>query len=282
MRSIAWVAEKGGVGKTTCAVNTSVGLAKKGKRVLLVDCDPQANASMVFLGGLAADAPTIHEVLIGTADAADSIRRTATPRLDLLPATTALADANLALVNEVGRERRLRLAMRDVDDGYDFVVFDTSPSRSLININVLNYVAEVYCPVDPGIFSLAGLATLQSVIAEVVRFLDNPVLRISGLVITRAARDNLTRDVEAQIRATFAGMVCEASIPANVKIGEAHGRFLSVLDYAPRSPGAIAYMDLAREIIAHGEANRSGDGVDGNAPADGPARCSRRRGRAAG
>ena len=148
-------------------------------------------------------------------------------------------------------------------------MIDTSPQRTLINVNVLNYVAEVYCPVDPGIFSLAGLVKLQGAISEVVKFLDNQVLCLRGLVLTRTAHDNISRDVETQVRATFGKLTCEASIPANTKIGEAHARFQLILDYAPRSPGAKAYMALTREIISHGEIHRVGGGIH-IASTDGP------------
>jgi chromosome partitioning protein len=172
--------------------------------------------------------------------------------------------------------------MRGVDEAYDFVIVDTSPQRSLINTNVLNYVAEVLAPVDPGIFSLAGLVKLQGAVAEVVRYLDNQTLRIAGLVVARSTHDNLSRDVEAQLRATFGALVYETTIPANTKVGEAHARFLSVLDYAPRSPAAQAYEALTREILKHGHAQHGlGNGVTLAADSS-DGRPGRRRRRAAG
>lgn len=271
MRSIAWLSEKGGPGKTTCATNTAVALAKSGKRVLFLDCDPQGNASMVFLQGRAPDAPTLFHVLTNEADAADAVRATATPGLDLIPAESSLADANVLLASELGRERRLRMAMDGVDNDYDFVVCDTSPQRTLLNVNVLNYVGEVYCPVDPGIFGIAGVVKLQEAVAGVVRFLDNPGLRLAGLVVSRVQRDNLSRDTEGQLREAFGGLVMATTVPATTKIGEAHARYMSVLDYAPASPGAKAFEALTREIIAHGADNGTGNGVDGTAEVDGPA-----------
>lgn len=286
MRSIAWLSEKGGTGKTTSAVNTAVGLAKRGNKVLVIDCDPQANATMVLLGGKEAEPPTLTEVLTNRADAGDTIRKSTVPRLDILPAVPLLADTNVLLASEYGRERRLKLAMRGVEEDYDYVVIDTSPQRTLINANVLNYVAEVYCPVDPGIFSLAGLVQLQGSVAEVVKNLENQTLRIVGLVVTMTRRDNISRDVEAQLRATFGKLVCETVIPDNIKVGEAHARYMSVLDYAPRSPGAKAYADLTAEIIAHGKRSEDGLGSGGNLNVvsedrSGP-RAGRRSTRAAG
>jgi chromosome partitioning protein len=268
MRSIAWLSEKGGTGKTTSAVNTAVGLAKLGRRVLLVDADPQSNASLVLTEGRGAESPTLFHVLTNEADAADAIRPTRTPGLDLLPSETLLADANVSLASELGRERRLRLAMRDVESAYDFVVVDTGPARSLLNVNVMNYVAEVWCPVDPGVFSIAGLGTLQGAVAEVSRYLDNDQLRIAGLVLTRTARDNISRDVEAQLRGAFGELVCRTTIPSSAKVGEAHARFLSVLDYAPRSAGAKAYESLVGEIASHGEQDGSGESAGGSTEAD--------------
>lgn len=268
MRSIAWLSEKGGTAKTTSAINSAVGLAKLGHRVLLVDADPQANATMVLLEGRPAEAPTLAHVLIDQTDAADAIRPTRTEGLDVLPSDTLLADANVALASELGRERRLKLALEGLDAGYDFVVIDTSPQRTLINVNVLNYVGEVLCPVDPGIFALSGLGTLREAVAEVARHLDNRALRLGGLVLTRTQRDNITRDVEAQLRGTFGELVFRTTIPSTTKIGEAHARFLSVLDYAPRSSGAQAYKALVSEIISHGQVIGIGECAAGTAEAD--------------
>lgn len=268
MRSIAWLSEKGGTAKTTSAINSAVGLAKLGHRVLLVDADPQANATMVLLEGRPAEAPTLAHVLIDQTDAADAIRPTRTEGLDVLPSDTLLADANVALASELGRERRLKLALEGLDAGYDFVVIDTSPQRTLINVNVLNYVGEVLCPVDPGIFALSGLGTLREAVAEVARHLDNRALRLGGLVLTRTQRDNITRDVEAQLRGTFGELVFRTTIPSTTKIGEAHARFLSVLDYAPRSSGAKAYKALVSEIIGHGQVIGIGECAAGTAEAD--------------
>lgn len=278
MRSIAFLSAKGGVGKSTCAVNVAVALAKSGRRVLVVDADAQGNASMVFLGGRAPDdGPTLFHVLMNEAEPAEAIRPTGTPGLDLLPADGNLADANVLLVSELGRERRLRAAMQEVDHGYDVVVLDTSPAWSLVNVNVLNYATEVYCPVDPGIFAIAGLVKLQESIAGVVKFLDNPTLKLAGLVVNRVQRDNLSRDTEAQLRGAFGELVMKTTVPAAVSIGEAHARYQSVLDYSPRSVGAKAFEALTGEVISHGESIGSGDGVDGATEVNGRARAGRRR-----
>ena len=159
--------------------------------------------------------------------------------------------------------------MKGVDADYDFVVIDTSPQRSLINVNVLNYVQEVYCPADPGIFAIAGLVKLQEAIEGVVKYLDNPALRLAGLIVSRIQRDNLSRDTEAQLREAFGPLVLKTTIPASTKIGEAHARFMSVLDYAPASAGAKAFLSLTTEIIEHGTVNGHGVGGRGASSVDG-------------
>lgn len=254
MRRIAFISEKGGTGKTTTAINVAVGLAKRGMRVLLADLDPQGNASLVLLGGKPAEPPTIGAVLLDQADAHEAIRPTATAGLDILPADVSLADANLALASEVGRERRLRVALGEIGDRYDCVVLDTSPQRSLLSVNALVYAEEVLVPVDPGLFAVAGLGQLQATVDEVRRYLDNRALRIAGLILTRTRNDNVSRDVEAQLRGMFGDLVYRVTIPTNAKIEEAHSRFQSVLDWSPRSAGAVAYSALIEEIATDGRA----------------------------
>jgi chromosome partitioning protein len=287
VRKIAWLSEKGGTGKTTSAVNTAVCLARRGERTLFVDADPQGNATLVLLGGREPEGLTLFHVLTEEADAGSAVVATGTRCLDLLPADARLADANVMLAPEPGRERRLRLALRDVEERYDFVVIDTSPQRSLVNTNVLNYAAEVLCPVEPSIFSLAGISKLQGAVDQVVKYLDNQELRVAGLVITRATHENLSRDVEAQLRGAFGPLVLETTIPQNIKVGEAHARFLPVVVYAPGSPGAKAYQALTREIIAHGQpkhgsAARGGVGVQPDGPEERGGRPGRGARRAAG
>jgi chromosome partitioning protein len=257
-------------------------MARMKRRVLFIDSDPQASATMILMRGEAIDPPTLHHVLLNQADAGDTIRKTSIPGLDLLPGDACLADCNTALALEIGRERRLRLAMRGVDEAYDLVVIDTSPSRNLVNVNVLNYVSEVWAPVEPSIFSIAGLVKLQGAVSEVVKFLDNGELRLAGLVLTQARQDNLSKDVEAQLRASFGALVCKTTIPASVKVGEAHSRYLSVLDYAPRSPAAKAYEALTREIMAHGSPHRNGTAIAGHTAVDGTAPRATARRRTAG
>jgi chromosome partitioning protein len=267
MRRIAWCSEKGGTGKSTSAINSAVALAKSGRRVLLVDLDPQANATLVLLGGKPAGPPSAAAVLLGEADALDAIRPTSTPGLDVLPSDVGLADANLTLAGAIGRETRLRAALDGLD--YDLVVVDTPPTRSLLTINALVAADDVMIPVEPGLFSLAGLGQLQTAIDDVRRYLGNPRLRIAGVLLTRTRHDSVSKGVEAQLREAFGPTVFKTTIPTNVRIEEAHGRFLSVIDYAPRSPGAKAYLSLATEILnGHGTEERAGTAAIGVVPAD--------------
>jgi chromosome partitioning protein len=268
MRRIGFVSEKGGVAKTTTAINVAVGLARRGHRTLLVDVDPQANASLVLTEGRGAAPPTLGAVLLGEAEAADAIRPTAVEGLDLLPADVSLADANLALADQIGRERRLRVALEAVEGGYDFVLLDTSPQRSLLTVNALCYIAEAIVPVDPGLFAVAGLGQLQAAVEDVRRYLDNRALRIAGLVLTRTANNNVSRDVEAQLRGMFGELVHPTAIPTNAKVEEAHSRYQSVLDYAPRSAGAKAYAALVEEIIDHGHRTQDGARIAARGPAE--------------
>lgn len=256
MRSLVFANSKGGAGKTTSAVNVAVGLAKRGSHVLVVDMDGQGNASLVLLSGQPPAPPTIGAVLLNEADAAEAVRPTNVPGLDIIPADATLADAEVELAGEMGRERRLRLALDELASRYDFVVVDTSPSLSLATVNALNFAEEVIVPVDAGLFALAGLGRLQETVAQVRQYLDNRALRITGVVMTRVQSNNVSRDVEAQLREAFGEIL--GTIPLNVAVEEAHSRFQSVLDYAPRSNGAKSYAALVGRIV---DGQRAKDGA---------------------
>jgi len=265
MRRIALVCEKGGTGKSTTATALSAGLAGRGHQTLLVDADPQANASWTMLGGQGADPPTLAAVLMRQSSIDDAIRSTATPGLDLLPADASLGGVNVALAQELGRDTRLRSALAPIEGRYDYVVIDTGPTFTTILANVLVYAAEVIVPLDPGIYAMLGLVQLQETIAEVREAYGNQALRLAGLVLTKVTRNNVSRDVEAELRSRFGDLVFDAVVPLSSKIEEAHSRGMTVMDYAPKSAGALAYAQLVEEIIAHGRAqDRSGSQTVGS------------------
>jgi chromosome partitioning protein len=268
MRSFGFVNNKGGPGKTTSALNVAACLAGKGRRVLVVDTDPQGNASYVLLRGEKARRPALYEVLMGEAEAADAIVPTHLAGVDLLPGEASLADATAALTNEIGRERRLRMALEGVAGDYDVAVVDSAPTRSILTVNVLNAVDQVVVPFAPGLFGALGLGQLQADVAQVRRFLDNKRLRIGGIVLTMVDKNNVHRDLEDQLRGMYGDLVFRAKIPRSIKIEESHGRFEPIITYAPKSAGALAYAALTEELMDH--AQRQADRDD---PAEGDPRA---------
>jgi chromosome partitioning protein len=258
VRSLAIVNLKGGSGKTTTALSLGVGLARRGRRVLLLDSDPQANATMTLLEGEPPGDPTLGHVLLDQADAQEAIRTTRVDGLDVLPADARLADAAVLLADQLGRERRLRAALRGLGDAYDMVLADAAPQLSLVSINVLNAVDALIVPVDAGIYSLAGLSRLQAAIEDVRRYLDNPGLHIAGLVLTRVQKNKATADIEDQLRAAFGDLVYRTTVPHSVRVEEAHARHRTVLEFAPTSAPARAYESLLEEVLNDGRQGHAG------------------------
>lgn len=247
-RTIAVVNLKGGSGKTTTSLSLAACAAARKLRVLLVDGDPQGNASMVMLEGQGPPGPTITDVLLGKAQAPEAIVPTRIKGLDLLPADDSLADASVELTDQLGRESRLRKAMRTVE-GYDLVLIDAAPELNLVTVNILNFAGELLVPVDAGLFSIAGLARLEATVEEVRIHLDNPDVRIAGLVLTRAHNNRATKDIEEQLREKYGPLVHRTAIPHSVRVEEAHARYRTVLEFAPESTPALAYGQLSTEIF---------------------------------
>jgi chromosome partitioning protein len=247
----------------------AVGAAGRKRRVLLIDSDPQANASLTVLDGAAAKEPTLGHVLLDQAEAVEAIRPSRVNRVDILPADARLADAALLLADQLGRERRLRSALRAIEANYDLVVVDAAPQLNLVTINVLNMVGELIVPVDAGLYSIVGLGRLEETIDQVRRFLDNRELRIAGLVLTRTHHNRATKDLERQLREVYGDLVYRTTIPHSVRVEEAHARHRTVLEFAPKSPPALAYDRLLLEVLKHGQQRdaRRADSTDGDADA---------------
>lgn len=247
MRRIAVTNQKGGSGKTTTATALAVGLAMRGRRTLLVDLDGQANATWTLMGGQGAGGPTLADVLLRDATADEAIRPTATARLDILPADGSLNGVNVALVQELGRDTRLRSALAPLDDRWDVAIFDTGPSLNTVMANALVAAGEVVVPVDPGVYAMLGLVALQETIAE-VRDAYGTDLRLRGLLLTRVQRNNVHRDVESELRSRFGELVFKTTIPMSAMVEAAATRGTTVLAHAPKSPAALAYDKLIEEI----------------------------------
>lgn len=251
-RVIAIVNQKGGVGKSTTAVNLGAYLACAGKRVLVVDIDPQGNAT----SGLGVEKSEvehcIYSVLIGEREIKDVVRSTAIEGLEVVPATIALAGAEIELVPQMSREFRLKRSLEPVVDDYDFILIDSPPSLGLLTVNGLTAAHGVLVPIQSEYYALEGLSQLMNTI-EMVRTHLNPRLEVDGVVITMYdARTNLSQAVLEDVKSFFEGRirVFETVIPRNIRLSEAPSFGLPIVLYDDRSKGAQAYRALAEEVLA--------------------------------
>jgi chromosome partitioning protein len=243
--------QKGGVGKTTTAVNVAACIAEAGYGALLVDVDAQANATVGL--GLPKDLrPGVYEVLSGEATLEQAVRPTDVPGLSLLPAGPDLAGANVELPRIAGSETRLRDALAGVRERYAFTLLDCPPSLGPLTINALVAADRVIVPVQTEYFALEGLAGLLDTL-ELVKERLNPRLTIAGMLLTmHDGRTRLARDVEREVREHFPSLVFDTVIPRNVRVSEAPSFGRAVIHHDPHCAGADAYFELAKEVAARG------------------------------
>ena len=250
-RTLTVVNQKGGVGKTTTAVNLAAGLALADRRTLIVDLDPQGNATTglgVQKSGLY---PTVYHALLGTERTEKAVHPTLLDHLEILPSDIDLVGAEIELVTLERREYRLRMALEPIVAGYDFVVIDCPPSLGLLTINALVAADRVLVPLQCEFYALEGLTHLLKTV-KLVRERLNPALGVEGIVLTMFdGRTSLALQIRDEVHRYFPGEIFSAVIPRNVRLSEApsHGKPVMVHDL--RSSGSIAYLELTREVLSH-------------------------------
>lgn len=249
----AVVNQKGGVGKTTTAVNLAACIADAGRSVLLVDTDPQGNATS-GLGIVKSELEhCVYDVLINGTSVEDAVVGTDLPKLDVIPATLDLAGADIELMSVMSRERKLKAALESVQGKYEDIIIDCPPSLGLLTINVLTAADFVIMPIQCEYYALEGISQLLKTI-ELVRQHLNPELEIARVLLTMFDyRTNLSQQVVQEVQSYFGPLVSPTVIPRNVRLSEApsHGR--PIITYDPRSKGAEAYRKFSDEVIAFGE-----------------------------
>lgn len=247
---VAFANQKGGVGKTTTCVNMSAYLAFMGKKVLLIDMDPQGNASSGIGVDKNEDLKTLYDIIDNDCTVHDLILKTKVPNLDIIPATVDLAGAEISLVKVNKREEILKNALKQLDGKYDYICIDCPPSLGLLTINALTACNSVVIPIQCEFYALEGLAQLMNTIKLIKKHLNDGI-NIEGVVLTmKDNRSNLVAEVSAEIHKFFGKKVYQTNIPRNVRLAEAPSHGEPIMIYDKFSKGAIAYQQLTEEFLS--------------------------------